>query len=136
PLPKWGGPVTTPLSQRPAQGAVGLTVSHESAHLHVTGAALYTDDLVGRTAGVLHAWPVQAPHAHARVTTLQTEPALDVPGAVRVLTAADVPGTNDSGIHQDEPLFPDEVSYYGQAVCWVLAETLEAARLGAEAVQV
>ena len=57
-----------PLADRPDQPVVGLAVSHESADLHVTGAALYTQDLVGRTHGTLHAWPVQAPHAHARVT--------------------------------------------------------------------
>ncbi|TDE95024.1 xanthine dehydrogenase molybdopterin binding subunit [Occultella glacieicola] len=124
------------LSHRPANPVVGLTVSHESAELHVTGAALYTDDLVSRMAGTLHAWPVQSPHAHARVTGLRTSPALGVPGVVRVLTAADVPGVNDAGVKHDEPLFPDEVRYYGHAVCWVLGETLEAARLGAEAVEV
>nr|WP_306254686.1 xanthine dehydrogenase molybdopterin binding subunit [Ornithinimicrobium cryptoxanthini] len=118
------------------QPSVGQTVSHESAELHVTGAAHYTDDLVGRTTSVLHAWPVQAPHAHARVTALATDPALRVPGVVRVLTGADVPGANDSGVREDEPLFPDEVMYHGHAVCWVLGETLEAARLGAEAVEV
>ncbi|USQ81011.1 xanthine dehydrogenase molybdopterin binding subunit [Ornithinimicrobium faecis] len=128
--------MSTPLSQRPPQPVVGLSVAHESADPHVTGAALYTDDLVGRTTNVLHAWPVQAPHAHARVTGLQTDPALQVEGVVRVLTAADVPGVNDSGVKQDEPLFPDEVMYHGHAVCWVLAETVEAARLGAEAVEV
>ena len=53
------------------------------------------------------------------------------PGVVRVLTEADVPGINDAGIKHDEPLFPDEVMYYGHAVCWVLGETLEAARRGA-----
>ena len=101
------------------------------AALHVTGQALYTDDLAVRTHGVLHAYPVQAPHAHARITRLDTAPALAVPGVVRVLTADDVPGVNDAGIKHDEPLFPDEVMFYGHAVCWVLGETLEAARLGA-----
>ena len=70
-------------------------MQHESADLHVTGLALYTDDLVNRHVGVLHAYPVQAPHTHATVTSLRTEPALTVPGVVRVLTAADVPGVND-----------------------------------------
>lgn len=124
------------LSQRPADAIVGQEIPHESAALHVTGAALYTDDLVVRTHGCLHAYPVQAPHAHARVTALRTAPALDVPGVVRVLTAADVPGVNDAGVKHDEPLFPDEVMFYGHAVCWVLGETLEAARLGALAVEV
>jgi xanthine dehydrogenase large subunit len=124
------------LSERPANPVVGIALPHESAALHVTGEALYTDDLVVRTKDVLHAYPVQAPHAHARVTALRTEPALAVPGVVRVLTAADVPGVNDAGVKHDEPLFPDEVMFYGHAVCWVLADTIEAARLGAAAVEV
>ena len=124
------------LADRPADPVVGRAVPHESAALHVTGAALYTDDLVLRGAGTLHAWPVQAPHAHARVVAIRTERAGEVPGVVRVLTAADVPGRNDAGTKHDEPLFPAEVRYYGHAVCWVLGETLEAARLGAEAVEV
>ena len=124
------------LSERPADPVVGTAVPHESAALHVTGEALYTDDLVGRTKDVLHAYPVQVLHAHARVTRLRTDPALLVPGVVRVLTAADVPGVNDAGVKHDEPLFPDEVMFYGHAVCWVLGETLEAARLGALAVEV
>jgi xanthine dehydrogenase large subunit len=124
------------LSRRPDDAVVGLPLPHESAALHVTGAALYTDDLVARSAAALHAHPVQAPHAHARVTGLRTAAALEVPGVVRVLTADDVPGVNDAGVKQDEPLFPSEVMYHGHAVCWVLAETLEAARLGALAVEV
>ena len=46
----------------------GRPVPHESARGHVTGEALYTDDLAGRFPNLLHAWPVLAPHAHARVT--------------------------------------------------------------------
>jgi xanthine dehydrogenase large subunit len=124
------------LSRRPASPVVGETVPHESAALHVTGHALYTDDLVTRHHGVLHAYPVQAPYAHARITRLETSQANDVPGVVRVLTRHDVPGVNDAGIKHDEPLFPDEVMYHGHAVCWVLGETLEAARRGAAKVAV
>ena len=119
-----------PLADRPDRPVVGLGVSHESAEEHVTGAALYTQDLTGRTLGTLHAWPVQAPHAHALVTDLRVAAAYEVPGVVRVLTARDVPGRNDAGEKHDEPLFPSEVMYYGHAVCWVLGETLEAARQG------
>jgi xanthine dehydrogenase large subunit len=126
----------TDLATRPESPAVGIAVPHESAVLHVTCAALYTDDLIYRTKDLLHAYPVQTSYAHARITTLNTEPALAVPGVVRVLTAADVPGVNDAGVKHDEPLFPSEIMFYGHAVCWVLGETHEAARLGAEAVQV
>lgn len=124
------------LSERPEKPVVGVALPHEAAHLHVTGAALYTDDLVHRTKDVLHAHPVQVMKAHGRITALRTGPALAVPGVVRVLTAADVPGVNDAGMKHDEPLFPDEVMFHGHAVAWVLGETLEAARIGAEAVEV
>ena len=128
--------VMTSLSERPGGAVVGVEMEHESAALHVTGQALYTDDLVGRTTDVLHAHPVQAPHAHARVTAIRADAAYDVPGVVRVLTAGDVPGLNDAGVKHDEPLFPDEVMYHGHAVVWVLGETLEAARRGAAAIEV
>ncbi|GAA2101237.1 xanthine dehydrogenase molybdopterin binding subunit [Streptomyces albiaxialis] len=124
------------LSERPEKPVVGVPLPHESAALHVTGAALYTDDLVHRTKDVLHAYPVQVMKAHGTITALRTEAALAVPGVVRVLTGADVPGVNDAGMKHDEPLFPDEVMFHGHAVAWVLGETLEAARIGAAAVEV
>jgi xanthine dehydrogenase large subunit len=58
----------------------GIALPHESADGHVTGSALYTDDLVGRFPGVLHAWPVISPHAHARVIEIDVSPALRHPG--------------------------------------------------------
>ncbi len=125
-----------PLADRPLNPKVGLEVSHESANLHVTGAALYTDDLVSRTAGCLFVWPLQSTVAHAMITRLDVDPAYDVKGVVHVLTAQDVPGVNDAGIKGDEPLFPTEIMFYGHAICWVIGETLEAARLGANAIEV
>lgn len=106
--------------------------AHESAEGHVTGAALYTDDLLGRFPGLLHAWPVTSPHAHATLTRLDASPALEEPGVVALLTGQDVPGVGDTGpARRDEPMFPQEVMFHGQPVAWVLGESLEAARLGA-----
>jgi xanthine dehydrogenase large subunit len=107
----------------------GRAEPHESARGHVTGAALYTDDLGLRFPGLLHAWPVCAPHAHALVKALDTAAALEQSGVVAVLTGADVPGEADSGSNRhDEPLFPSEVMFHQQPVAWVLGESLEAAR--------
>ena len=127
------GEVRAPVSPG-TSGTVGQPRAHEAAALHVTGRALYTDDVALRTPGVLHAHPVGSPHAHARLRSLDPRPAYDVPGVVRVLTAADVPGVNDAGTKHDEPLFPAEAMFHGHAVAWVLGESLEAARLGAAAV--
>jgi xanthine dehydrogenase large subunit len=116
---------------------VAKPVPHESAREHVTGAALYTDDLLSRFSGILHAWPVLAPHARACVKHLDGTPALAEPGVCTVLTGADVPGEGDCGPNRrDEPLFPSEVMFHSQPVAWVLGETLEAARRGAERVRV
>lgn len=123
------------LATRPSEPVVGRPLPHESAPRHVTGTAIYTDDLAAGRREVLTAWPVQSEHAHALVT-LDIAPALDVPGVVRVLTAADVPGENDAGAKHDEPLFPSEAMFHGHALAWVLGETAEAARLGAAAVRV
>lgn len=123
------------LAARPIDPVVGRPTPHESGALHATGHAVYTDDLAARAGGVLTAWPVQSEQAHALVT-LDVAPALEVPGVVRVLTAADVPGVNDAGVKHDEPLFPSEAMFHGHALAWVLGETAEAARLGAAAVRV
>jgi xanthine dehydrogenase large subunit len=120
-----------------ARKIAGQAVPHESAREHVTGEALYTDDLLLRFARPLHAWPVIAPHAHALVKGLDDSAALSEPGVATVLTAKDVPGEGDSGSNRhDEPLFPTEVMYHSQPVAWVLGETLEAAQRGAGRVSV
>jgi xanthine dehydrogenase large subunit len=115
----------------------GNPFPHESARGHVTGEALYTDDLAGRFPKLLHAWPVLAPHAHAHIRELDLSSAPSVPGVVTTLSAADVRGVGDCGsARHDEPLFPSEVMFHRQPVAWVLGETLESARLGAERAEV
>lgn len=110
---------------------------HESAYGHASGAALFTDDLLTRFSQALHAWPVLAPHAHARIVHLNAAAALGEPGVVTTLTAEDVPGENDTGaVRHDEPLFPSEVMFHQHPVAWVLGESLEAAQRGAARVQV
>ena len=63
------------LAARPLEPVVGVAVPHESAVLHSTGTAMYTDDLAAADGGVLTAWPVQSAQAHAHVT-LDVAPAL------------------------------------------------------------
>ncbi|MCQ4166767.1 xanthine dehydrogenase molybdopterin binding subunit [Tahibacter harae] len=114
-----------------------MSRKHESAAGHVSGRAVYTDEQ-NPPLGLLSLWPVQAPHAHARILALDTAAAAASPGVVRVLTAADIPGENDTGpILHDEPLIPaDTVQFHGQAVAWVVAEDEAAARAAAALVKV
>ncbi len=111
--------------------------NHESAEYHVTGQATYTDDQ-RIPSDMLSIYPVLSPYAHAKIQKIDLTSAYEVAGVVTVITAADVTGINDTGtITQDEILLPtDEVSYYGQAVVWVVAETENAAREGTKRVKI
>ncbi|HEY9616013.1 MAG TPA: hypothetical protein V6C64_04190, partial [Microcoleaceae cyanobacterium] len=96
--------------------SVGQRRSHESAIAHVTGQAVYTDDQ-RLQAGMLHLYPVLSPHTRARIVSLDVAPATTIAGVVTVITAADIPGENNTGtLRHDEVLLPiEEVSYWGQA---------------------
>lgn len=110
---------------------------HESAISHVSGKAIYTDDQRLPT-GMLSLYPVLSTQAHAKITKLDTKSAYTVPGLITVLTTADIPGVNNTGvIVQDEVLLPDdEVSYWGQVIAWTVGETEAAARQAAETIVV
>ena len=117
--------------------ASSASLRHESAVGHVTGRAIYTDEQ-RPPSGMLSVYPVQAPHAHARILAIDTAAALALPGVHAVLTANDVPGENDTGpIFHDEPLIPpDTVLFYGQAVAWVVADDEALAQAAAKQVSV
>lgn len=110
---------------------------HESARGHVTGEAVYVDDiavqpelLVGRV--------VYSPHAHARIRSFDLTAARRVPGVHAVLSASDIPGHNQMGpVVKDEPCLAEtEVVCVGQAVFLVAAETEERAIEAERAIRV
>jgi xanthine dehydrogenase large subunit len=122
----------------PAAQAVGVDRTHESAHLHVAGAAPYVDDLP-ELAGTLHAALGLAGVAHGRIIDFDRERVAALPGVVAVLTAADVPGENDCGpvLHDDPILADGTVHHAGQPVFAVIATTrLAALRAAATAREV
>ncbi len=115
-----------------AGARVGISRPHESAHLHVAGAAPYVDD-IPELAGTLHAALGLSPVAHGRLTAMHLDRIRALPGVVAVLAAADFPGPNDCGpvIHDDPILAEGEVRYVGQPVFVVVATTRDAARRAA-----
>ena len=116
-------------SSRNIDGGVGHGRSHDSAAKHVTGRALYVDD-IPEPPGLLHVHIAQAGVAHATIIDLDLTQVRAAPGVVAVMTAQDIPGHNDvSPIVGDDPMFAErEVAYWGQSVFAVVGETLEAAR--------
>jgi xanthine dehydrogenase large subunit len=121
--------MSPPLDNTPA---VGRSLPHESARLHVSGRAAYCDD-IPEPVGTLHAALGLSPVAHGRLTGIDLARLRAQPGVVAVYTAADIPGANDIGpiVHDDPILAVDTVSYLGQPVFAVVASSRDAARRAA-----
>jgi xanthine dehydrogenase large subunit len=105
---------------------------HDSARLHVSGGALYVDD-VGEPGDMLHLAFGQSSEAHAEITAVDLAAVRTAPGVVAVFTAADIPGANNvSPVAKDDLLLADgEVLYVGQPIFLVAATSQRAARAAA-----
>ena len=114
-----------------------MSTRHESAHLHVSGQALYADD-IPLPPNTLHAAFGLSSIAHGRIRSMDLEPVQAAPGVLAVATAADVPGENNYGsVVHDDPIFaPGLVEYAGAPLFAVAADTYTAARKAARLARV
>src|ERR687884_745998 len=70
---------------------LGTRVVRTEDPLFLTRGATYTDDLADdRLTGALHATFVRSTVAHGRILSVDTSAALEAPGVVAVVTAADL----------------------------------------------
>jgi xanthine dehydrogenase large subunit len=115
------------------KGQVHTAQRHDSALKHVTGQALYIDDIAEQP-GTLHAALVLSPIASGRLRNLDLSMATSSPGVVAVFAAGDIPGLNNiASPGKQEPLFAeDQVEHAGQPLAMVVAHSLDAARAAAE----
>lgn len=122
------------LSPAGLSSGVGKSMKHESADKHVSGEAVYIDDRL-EFPNQLHLVPRLSDVAHAEILRIDVEPCYAIPGVVRVITAADVPGELDiAPLTEGDPLMAqDRIEYYGQVLLVVAANSEEAARQAAEA---
>ncbi len=108
---------------------VGKTIAHDSAELHVTGAATYIDD-IREPDGTVHVVPGFAMDgAVGKIVALDLSPVRAAAGVLAVFTAADISGHNDcSPIMGDDPILAKgEIHFHGQVIFAVVATTREAA---------
>jgi xanthine dehydrogenase large subunit len=115
-----------------AERTVHQPLPHDSADLHVAGAAAYVDDLP-EPPGVLHLAFGHAAEGHATLLSLDLDAVRAAPGVVAVFTAADIPGENNVGpvAHDDRLLAEGEILYPGQPLFLVAATGTRAARRAA-----
>jgi carbon-monoxide dehydrogenase large subunit len=129
----------------PAKFGFGAPARRKEDDALLRGAGRYVADCA--PAGALHAVVLRSPHAHARFRITDVARAKGMPGVALVLTAADIASFGDlpcQGLIPDTkvavPPYPilarDEVRHVGDAVAFVVAHTLDAARNAAEAIAI
>jgi len=120
-----------------AQGGVGAGAHRLGGIGRVTGAQLYVADIP--VADALHVKLVTLDCAHARILSIDSAAAEQVPGVVFVMKPEDLPQPipRFGPQYQDRPVMADgEVKYHGEVVAAVAAETKDAAEEGARLVKV
>ncbi|MBI3918906.1 MAG: xanthine dehydrogenase family protein molybdopterin-binding subunit [Betaproteobacteria bacterium] len=146
------------MAQPARSSRIGEPVRRKEDLRLITGAGCFSDDV--SLPGQAYAVMVRSPHAHARLRSIDAGKALTVPGVIAVLTGhdlladglkpiphrpfsphpADIPLANTDGTPMftapHHALVIDKVRHVGEALAMVIAETIAAAKDGAEAVEV
>jgi carbon-monoxide dehydrogenase large subunit len=128
----------------PIKFGVGQSVLRKEDDALIRGKGRYTDDHAPSAS--LHALMLRSPHAHAKFT-IDASRARGLPGVAAILTAEDVKDLGSLpclfNFEVDPftgPPYPilatDEVRHVGDAVAFVVAETIDRARDAIEAVEV
>ncbi len=123
--------------------ACGRSLAAPAGPQVVTGSARFTLDVA--MPGMLHMKLLRAPHAHARIFSIDAATALALPGVRAVLTHHDAPQRRFSTAQHEHTdadpvsmrvLLDDTVRFAGQRVAAVVAETEAAAEAGCRLLEV
>ncbi|XP_030304646.1 xanthine dehydrogenase/oxidase isoform X3 [Calypte anna] len=115
---------------------VGRPLMHVSAAKQACGEAVYCDD-IPHYENELYLTLVISTKAHAKILSIDASEAQSVPGFVCFVSAKDVPGSNITGIANDETVFAEDVvTCVGHIIGAVLADTQEHARRAAKSVKI
>ena len=107
---------------------VGKSITHESAHLHVSGKANYVDD-IPEIEGTLYAGLGLAEIAHGKIINMDLSAVWQAEGVVSVLTGSELLHNNCGPVVADEPIIAtDTVSFFGQVIFVVVAKTYQQAQ--------
>ncbi|XP_032981508.1 xanthine dehydrogenase/oxidase isoform X2 [Rhinolophus ferrumequinum] len=115
---------------------VGRPIPHLAAAMQASGEAVYCDDMP-RYDNELSLRLVTSTRAHAKIKSIDISEAQKVPGFVCFISADDVPGSNKTGIFNDETVFAkDKVTCVGHIIGAVVTDTPEHAQRAAQGVKI
>src|ERR1700744_3010708 len=128
----------------PIKFGIGQSVLRKEDDALIRGKGRYTDDIAPQPA--MHALVLRSPHAHAKFT-IDASRARTLPGVALILTAAEIGDLGDLpclfNFEVDPftgPPYPilarDEVRHVGDAVAFVVADSIDHARDAMEGIEV
>src|ERR1700723_2193985 len=118
-----------------SQGIVGKPIDRVDGRLKVTGGARYAYEM--QQQNVLYGFVVEASIGKGAIGSLDTRAAEKAPGVVLILTHRNAPAQGSGNHREAHPVLTGpEVTYYGQPVAFVIADSFEQARAAAYLVDV
>jgi CO/xanthine dehydrogenase Mo-binding subunit len=117
---------------------IGGDIQRVDAREKVTGRAKFVEDI--QLPEMKYAQVLRSPYHHARLLSLNSSAALQVPGVICVITAEDIPGVNGFPEYsRGEPLLVpvgDTLKMKGAPIALVVGDSLDAAQVGVDAMAV
>ncbi|MQA86625.1 MAG: molybdopterin-dependent oxidoreductase [Streptosporangiales bacterium] len=132
--------MATSIEEKPDFKWIGKSIRRVEDPRYLVGRGGYIGDI--KLPGMLYTAVLRSPFAHARIGSIDTGEALEVPGVVAVFTGQDCKEKMNPCANfgpptiTQYPLAVDKVRYCGEAVVAVVAESRYAAEDGVEAVEV
>lgn len=115
---------------------VGKSEIRVDAWEKVNGSAKYVADI--EVPNLKHGVVLRSSHHHARILSIDSKKAMQIPGVVDIVTAKDIPGEAVYGpiIADRTPLAEDRVRFMGEPVAIIIADSVNIANQARNAVQV
>ncbi len=128
------------MNAEPLNPVIGQPIDRVDGRAKVMGAARYAADFP--VENVAHVFLLLSTVASGSIHKMDTSGALRAPGVLAVITSANVPRLHEPNKNPDArpgeqklPLQSEDISYDGQIIGMIVAETFEQARDAAELVQ-
>ena len=113
----------------------GSSMTRVDAEEKVTGRAIYAEDV--QLPRMIHGVLLRSPHAHAKILSIDTSEAEQIPGVKAIVSAKDTDmGYFGYELHDYRVFAVDKVRFRGEPVAAVAATTLNIARAAAEKIKV
>lgn len=115
--------------------SIGSPMTRKDAEEKLTGRAIYAEDV--QLPRMIYGVVLRSPHAHARILSIDTSKAEQVPGVKAIITGQDTPmDYYGYELHDYRVLALEKVRFIGEPVAAVAATTVDIANTAADLIEI